>query len=125
MGEALGYRGGHFTGIAMTSERILLKGNMAPLGAKFFQRLSPDAPVSQRKTSSTSILSRRHLSCVARCSGLGIAADQFVLWNAFPWHSFDARAGMLSNRIPTKAELAAGTPTLTGLHRSFPGLYDS
>jgi hypothetical protein len=41
---------------------------------------------------------------------LGMAADHFVLWNAFPWHSFDALSGMLSNRTPTNAELAAGAP---------------
>jgi uracil-DNA glycosylase len=30
----------------------------------------------------------------------------------FPWHSFDRRAGLLSNRTPTQAELAAGMPVL-------------
>jgi hypothetical protein len=41
-----------------------------------------------------------------------MAADHFVLWNAFPWHSFHARTGMLSNRMPTNAELDAGAPAL-------------
>jgi uracil-DNA glycosylase len=41
-----------------------------------------------------------------------VPGDQFVLWNVFAWHSFDSRVGVLSNRTPTNAELAAGAPVL-------------
>jgi hypothetical protein len=43
---------------------------------------------------------------------IGVLSDEFVLWNAFPWHSFDPRRGMLSNRMPNKSERAAGLPVL-------------
>jgi hypothetical protein len=43
---------------------------------------------------------------------LGLQPDQFVLWNAFPWHSFDPRRGLLSNRMPNESERSAGLPAL-------------
>ena len=49
-----------------------------------------------------------------------MAADHFVLCNAFPWHSFHARTGMLSSRMPTNAELDAGAPALEAFIDLFP-----
>src|SRR6266568_6073484 len=103
IGEGLGYRGGHFSGIPMTSERLLLgrKTGIAPqrilLGITP-QRTSkrqkfPDGFSEPTATIVWSTLLRFELS-----------PEEFVLWNAFPWHSFDPHAGMLSNRTPTKAE---------------------
>jgi uracil-DNA glycosylase len=50
---------------------------------------------------------------------LGLKPDQFVLWNAFPWHSFNAHRGMLSNRMPGKSEQSTGLPVLKAFLESF------
>jgi hypothetical protein len=111
IGEALGYRGGHFTGIAMTSERILLAGKPGVARADVFSRIEPRR--TSRVEKALHGFSEPTASIVWRTLlRLGLPGDEFVLWNVFPWHSFDSRVGMLSNRTPNNAELAAGAPVL-------------
>ena len=121
IGEALGYRGGHFSGIPMTSERILL-------GKKKNDGIDPAQVISG--------MTPRRTSKPQRCPNgfseptativwsavlkLGVSPEQFVLWNAFPWHSFDRRRGVFSNRLPTKSERSAGLPVLKAFLDLFP-----
>ena len=106
IGEALGYRGGHFSGIPMTSERMLLgKQPVILAGIKPCRTSKPSfCPDGFSEPTATivwaALLQHR------------LKPDQFVLWNAFPWHSFDPRRGMLSNRMPNKSERAAGLVVL-------------
>jgi len=111
IGEALGYQGGHFTGIAMTSERILLTAKPGVERCDVFSEIKP------RRTSNVEKAPRGFSEPTASIIWgtvlrLGVPGDQFVLWNVFPWHSFDSRVGMLSNRTPKSAEVAAGVPLL-------------
>jgi hypothetical protein len=113
IGEALGYRGGHFSGIPMTSERLLL-GRSKRFHIKprdFFSAAKPRRTSKPEKYPDG--FSEPTATIVwGTLLRLGIKPEQFVLWNAFPWHSFDSRRGVLSNRMPNKSERAAGLTVL-------------
>ena len=141
VGEALGYRGGHFSGIPMTSERMLL-GKKGDVVAALYERRNLDhrpgdggqprpqgygAPgrpplqilsgIKPRRTSKPSICPDGFSEPTATIVwgallNIGVLPDEFVLWNAFPWHSFDPRRGVLSNRMPNKWEQLSGRPVL-------------
>jgi hypothetical protein len=141
VGEAVGYRGGHFTGIPMTSERILL-GKKKDVVAALCERRNlrgrardgdhPDKSglqvipgIKPRRTSKSEKFPDEFSEPTATIVWgtllkLGLRPEQFVLWNAFPWHSFDRRRGMLSNRAPTKTERSAGLPVLNAFLKLFP-----
>src|SRR5207248_7563172 len=121
IGEALGYRGGHFSGIPMTSERLLL-GRSKRVHIKpreFFSDVKPRRTSKPEKCPNG--FSEPTATIVwGTLLRLGLKPDQFVLWNAFPWHSFEPHRGILSNRTPNKSEGSAGLPVLKAFLELFP-----
>jgi uracil-DNA glycosylase len=139
VGEALGYRGGHFSGIPMTSERMLL-GSQPNIVAALYERrnlleraddggrrppLQIIAGIKPRRTSKPSVCPNGFSEPTATIVWgallkIGVLSNEFVLWNAFPWHSFDPRRGLLSNRMPNKSEQFSGRPVLKAFLELFP-----
>ncbi|HCY85670.1 MAG TPA: hypothetical protein DHV36_11095 [Desulfobacteraceae bacterium] len=117
--EAVGYQGGHFTGIPMTSERIIL-------GHKADQGILP-AHVSQTQLHRTSN-GKTHQDGFNEPTATivwkklieeNLDTRDFVLWNAYPWHPYKSAKGLLSNRTPSTLEMKEGEPVLKAFLDAF------
>ncbi len=109
IGEALGYQGGHFSGIAMTSERMLL-GNLCNRGIEpehVFTLMQP-ARTSREELRNGGFSEPTATIVWGHLLGAGIDPYEFAIWNALPWHPYSADKGMLSNRTPSQNELNSG-----------------
>lgn len=111
--EALGYQGGHFSGVAITSERILLGQH---------KDVRPESVLGEWKYQRTSDASSAQLNATQKAKGFneptdtvvwstlqnhGLAAFDVILWNIFPWHPHK-EGKLLTNRTPSQTELDVG-----------------
>jgi len=116
--EAAGYQGAKFSGIAMTSERILL-GHLAT------RAVAPEAvirgPIERTSRAALKPLGFNEPTATVvwgTLLGAGLDPRAWVNWNAFACHPH--RPGeLLSNRTPSRAELGAGRPLLGSFLKLF------
>jgi uracil-DNA glycosylase len=108
VGEAPGYQGCRYSGIAFTSERLLGEGAI-PRIAALRERLSTrKLPFSE--PSATIVWKTLYR--------LGIA-ERTILWNAMQLHPYKPDT-VWSNRTPTPQEIMLGAPAMKLLQAAFP-----
>jgi len=107
-GEAPGYQGCRYSGIAFTSERLLGEGAIPRIPA-LTGRLS-DRRLPFSEPSATIVWKTLYR--------LGIA-DRTILWNAMQLHPYRPD-NLWSNRTPTPDEIKLGEPALRILIKNFP-----
>ncbi|MBU6459860.1 MAG: uracil-DNA glycosylase [Proteobacteria bacterium] len=97
--EGLSYQGGKFTGIAMTSERIILGGkeNISPSSVFAGNPVQTSIKAGGFNEPTASIVWDMMIHS-------GVDPYTVVLWNAFPWHPHLEKKS-LTNRPPTRNEL--------------------
>lgn len=119
--EAPGYRGARFTGVPMTSERMLQRnGRAAVFGDPRLFRRTSHAAICRRDIERAEGLAESTATVVWKALAAAGTESDAVLWNAFPFHPH--RPGEpLSNRRPTARELEATADVLPHLLSLFPG----
>lgn len=107
-GEAPGYQGCRHTGVAFTSERLILEGAIPRISPTCTRLTSRHIPYSEP---SATIVWRTLYQ-------LGLAEDT-ILWNAIQMHPHKP-GNPSSNRTPTEAEIALGAPAIHMLREAMP-----
>ncbi len=107
-GEAPGYQGCRYSGVAFTSEKLLIEGGIPRITANHQRLTSRRLPFSE--PSATIVWKTLYR--------LGIA-ERTVMWNSLQMHPHP-EGDCLTNRTPTTAEIALGAPALLMLIAAFP-----
>lgn len=107
-GEAPGYQGCRYSGIAFTSERLLGEGVIPRIPALSGRLSTRRLPFSE--PSATIVWKTLYR--------LGIA-EHTILWNAMQLHPYRPDE-LWSNRTPTPSEISLGEPALRMLIEAFP-----
>ena len=111
IGEAPGYQGCRYSGIAFTSERLLLEGSIPRM---------PDM-LGIRITSRSKPWSEPSATIVWKALYEQDLAEHAVLFNAVPWHP-EGSKGPLSNRTPNTVEKEKGVEFLLMFLKLFKGV---
>ena len=113
--EAPGYQGCHFSGIPMTSERLILNDKNNTYRLKGLERTSDKNKLietnkhSDGRTIAKKVIEKgfaEHTATIVwkqMVDVLHVSPTDFVLWNAFPFHPWSN--SILSNRTPNKDEI--------------------
>ena len=139
--EAPGYQGCHFSGIPMTSERLILQDKYGLGKSGLNLQRTSDYREQNNKLVKAKIYTPKYTKGknIAKTviksgfaeptativwkqmvDGLGLKPTDFVLWNAFPFHPWSEKYGILSNRTPNKNEIKDTKDIL----RKFISLFD-
>jgi len=127
--EGLGYQGGHFSGIAITSERILLGHHpdvdqKSVLGEWDYAKTRTSDPASPLLNNSQKQKGFNEPTDTAVWNALnrnGLATFDVILWNIFPFHPYKD-GNLLSNRTPSNTELDEGIEYATMLMELVPDM---
>lgn len=108
VGEAPGYAGARHSGVAFTSERLLLEGSIPRISRPGRRLTSRGLPYSEQSATIVwKALYRLQLE------------ERTILWNALQMHPHKP-GDHRTNRTPTPAEIALGEPALHLLTGAFP-----
>lgn len=125
--EALGYQGGHFSGIAITSERIILGNHpdveqKSVLGDWTYQRTSnPESPLLNNTQKRLGFNEPTDTVVWNALNSHELAANDVILWNIFPFHPYK-EGKLLTNRTPSTPELDVGIEYAKMLLTLVPGM---
>lgn len=108
VGEAPGYQGARYSGVAFTSERLLLEGRIPRVEAPAHRLTRRSWPFSE--PSGTTLWNALH--------GSGLAA-QTVIWNSLQLHPYPA-GEVHSNRTTSASEVRLGAAALKRLVMAYP-----
>lgn len=126
--EATGYQGGKFTGVPLTSERILLDNHSKIRSSSILKNIEVMRTSNPNSSKIKEI--QRRLGFTEPTATIvwgeiiksNVSSYEILTWNTFPFHPFNQNRGSLSNRTPKLEELEIGSQYIKKLVKLCPNI---